>query len=166
MPSITDPNTVKAIAREYCTNGRSKEKALKAVGYANSYAESGKGALLYGKDCVKLAISEYEARIEAKADVTQAEIIIKLRLYAGLDAGLEGIVIHTGDRLRALELLGKTQRMFIDRVETDAGQERELTDQEQAEAREYAAYRLRRGLVHSSDIASANVSPEQAEKAG
>ncbi len=39
MPSIKDKSTVDAIAREFCSNDRSKAKALMAVGYSRFYSE-------------------------------------------------------------------------------------------------------------------------------
>ena len=52
MPSITNQETVDAIAQEYCTNGLIKSKALKAVGYTNRYAET-RGLKLYDNVRVK-----------------------------------------------------------------------------------------------------------------
>ena len=35
MPTITDPNVVKAIAKEYVKNGRVKPAALETIGYSH-----------------------------------------------------------------------------------------------------------------------------------
>jgi hypothetical protein len=64
MPTISDPNVVRAIAREYVTNGRNKPLALITVGYKPSYANSGKGTGLYEKEVVKAAIRAKEAAVE------------------------------------------------------------------------------------------------------
>ena len=70
MPTISDPNTVKAIAQEYISNGRNKPKALITVGYSESYANSGKGTRLYGKKAVKEAIAVLEAKMGAEVGRT------------------------------------------------------------------------------------------------
>ncbi len=62
MPDIRDPNTAKAIAREYISNGRNRIEALVAVGYSESYAYSGKGTKLYGYEALIAAIHEQEVK--------------------------------------------------------------------------------------------------------
>lgn len=66
MPSITDQSTVEAIAREFTSNGRNKENAMKAVGYSDNYAEH-RADMVLGNVGVKQAI----ARID---DVKQEKI--------------------------------------------------------------------------------------------
>jgi hypothetical protein len=70
MPTISDPNTVRAIAREYVTNGRNKAQALITVGYKPSYANSGKGTILYAKKAVIDEISKFEQDIRLNTDWT------------------------------------------------------------------------------------------------
>ncbi|KKN16745.1 hypothetical protein LCGC14_0972820 [marine sediment metagenome] len=76
MPSITNQETVDAIAQEYCTNGLIKSKALKAVGYTNRYAET-RGLKLYDNVRVKAAIAKVLAKLAAQTafttDVAQSE---------------------------------------------------------------------------------------------
>ncbi len=68
MPSIKDKSTVEAIAQEFCSNGRCKQKALKAVEYADSYAkESGRGCkVVFSNVRVKAAIARIDAKTQAK----------------------------------------------------------------------------------------------------
>jgi hypothetical protein len=70
MPTITDPNVVRAIAREYVANGHNKPQALIAAGYKPSYANSGKGTGLYQKQAVKDAIAAYEADMRVDSAMT------------------------------------------------------------------------------------------------
>ena len=67
MPSINDPMTVKAIAREYCSNGRVKEKALLDADYKPSYARS-KGMRLYEDKRLIEEIERIDASTREKAE--------------------------------------------------------------------------------------------------
>ena len=71
MPSIKDQSTVEAIAREYCSNGRNKTEALKAVRYSKSYCEGGRSAeIVWGNERVKQAIADIDAKSAEKAEFT------------------------------------------------------------------------------------------------
>ncbi len=63
MPSIKDQSTVEAVAREFTSNGRNKENALKSVGYSKNYAE-------HRADCVlsNVGVKQAIARIDAKSE--------------------------------------------------------------------------------------------------
>lgn len=62
MPSIKDRSTVEAIAAEYCSNGRCKERALKKIGYKPSYYKSGRSVqVVYGSERIKQAIAKIDA---------------------------------------------------------------------------------------------------------
>lgn len=74
MPTISDPNVVKAIAREYVANGHNKPQALITVGYKPSYANSGKGTGLYQKEVVIKAIAAYEADMRVDSTMTVAKV--------------------------------------------------------------------------------------------
>ena len=39
MPSIKDQSTVRALAREFCSNGRNATQALVTIGYSYKYAD-------------------------------------------------------------------------------------------------------------------------------
>jgi predicted ATP-grasp superfamily ATP-dependent carboligase len=75
MPTISDPNVVRAIAREYIANGRNKVQALIEAGYKPSYARTVKGMSLYEKEAVKAAIAGYEAdkRVDATMTVERVQ---------------------------------------------------------------------------------------------
>ena len=70
MPSIKDPNTVTAIAKAYCANGRKKEEALLTAGYKPSYANSYCGKIWEDKRIIDACNIE-QARIEAKTGFTR-----------------------------------------------------------------------------------------------
>lgn len=67
MPSIKDKSTVEAIAREFCSNGRNKRKALKAVGYSDKYAEHRTDKVLSNVG-VKQAIARIDAKTAARSE--------------------------------------------------------------------------------------------------
>lgn len=115
MPSIKDPTTVKAIAQEYCGNGRDKAKAMKTIGYAESSCKSGRAVkYVYGNVRVKTAIAKIDAKTAKKHTITRNEIIEELRIMAGLDEG--GKQVNNAEKIRSLELLGKHLAMFTDNI--------------------------------------------------
>lgn len=72
MPSIKDKSTVKAIAREFCSNGRDKAKAMDTIGYAESSCKSGKAVKdVYGNLRVIEAIKALDAKIGEKLDLSR-----------------------------------------------------------------------------------------------
>ena len=56
MPNIKDQSTVEAIAREYCSNGRCKVRALITIGYKERYANTRGLKVVYDNVRVKEAI--------------------------------------------------------------------------------------------------------------
>jgi len=75
MPSIRDKHTIKAIAREYVSNGHKRAEALVAVGYQPAYANSGHCAKIYARKDIREAIEAYQAdlRVDTSYTVHQAE---------------------------------------------------------------------------------------------
>jgi len=68
MPSIKDQSTVNAIAREFTTNGRNKEAAMRKIGYAESSCKSGKAVKdVFGNLRVREAIEAIDRESQAKA---------------------------------------------------------------------------------------------------
>ena len=71
MPSIKDKTTVKAIAREYCSNGRDKAEAMRTIGYADSSCNAGKAVKdVYGNLRVEAAIRRIDEAGAAKSETT------------------------------------------------------------------------------------------------
>ncbi len=71
MPSIKDKLTVRAIAREYCSNGRNKEQAMRTIGYAESSCKSGKAVKdVYGNLRVSAAIAVIDDKSAEKQQRT------------------------------------------------------------------------------------------------
>ncbi len=118
MPSIKHDSTVEQLARVFCGEGkRNKAETLRIMGYAESTAVSGMNReKIYENARVKAAIARVDARKAVRADVTEDEIVQRLRLLAGLDAGLDGIKPTRAEQIRSLELLGKTKAMFTDNI--------------------------------------------------
>ena len=88
MPNIKDQSTVDAIAREYCSNGRCKGKALEAIGYSRAYAiDSGRGCeVVFSNVRVKEAIRAIDEAKQEKYEHNQDIAITKLYSdYAYLD---------------------------------------------------------------------------------
>ena len=93
------------------TRNNAYQSAIRA-GYSAKTAKS-IGQENLTKPDIKQAIAEYSAEIAEKVDVTRTEIIEALRKLAGLDKGAKQL--NNGERLRSLELLGKTLVMFADK---------------------------------------------------
>ena len=84
MPKICDENTIKDIARIYCTNGRNKTQALIEAGYSTSYAKTSRGLSIYRSKPVIDAINAFESQIVANspynAQRAEAELDDALRI--------------------------------------------------------------------------------------
>ncbi|KKL23492.1 hypothetical protein LCGC14_2424850 [marine sediment metagenome] len=108
MPSIKDQSTVEAVAREFCSNGRDKAQSMRTVGYAESSCKSGKAVGdVYGNLRVRQAIAAIEAGIKAEhvADREERKLFWSKTMKTAP---------NMCDRLRASELLGKSECDFID----------------------------------------------------
>jgi hypothetical protein len=70
MPSIKDQSTVQAIAREYCSNGRCKVKALITIGYKERYANTVGLKSVYDNIRVKEAIRVIDGAGAVKSETT------------------------------------------------------------------------------------------------
>lgn len=110
MPTISDTNTVQALARGYLASGKVKEKGLLAAEYKPSYARSAKGMKLYEKPEVIAAIAEIEAEVCKDNDL---KIKTRLQRQAWWSAMMDDKDAQRPDRLRASELLGKSEADFI-----------------------------------------------------
>lgn len=132
MPNIKDQSTVDAIAREFTGNGRDKGKALRTIGYSDSYCST----LGIGKVYSNIRVIEAIARID---DVTKSESIatrkIRQQFWTNM---MTNDKANNGDKLRASELLAKSECDFID-VHTDLSDKpKDLSGNELAELRRMA----------------------------
>lgn len=118
MANRLSKDKARAIAVEYCSNGRKRRDALKAVGYAKSYAESGLGMKLYDNILVKAEITAIDVAKEAKDAVSVNYVVTKLQEVAERCMQEMPILDEDGEETgewqfkdaganRALELLGK-----------------------------------------------------------
>lgn len=149
MPSIKDNSTVEAIAREFTSNGRNKERAMRTIGYAESSCKSGKAVKdVYGNLRVKQAIARIDAKTSEKIEHNQ-EIAIK-KLYADYEnletAALRGNIAAIQARtaiIRELnEITGQHKKIFIDKTP----QQRELDESQALLADEFIAWKQRKRL--------------------
>jgi hypothetical protein len=80
MPSIKDQSTVKAIAREFTSNGRDKAEAMRTVGYALSSCRSGCNVgKIYADTRVIAAIKAIDDKNKAKIEHTKETSLSKLQ---------------------------------------------------------------------------------------
>lgn len=94
------------------------------------------------KPKIKAAILVKTTETGRKIDVDVQEIVIELRSLA-FNPVMGLLSIDTGNRLRALELLGRYKAMFTDKVQDVTEQQRELSESEKAEAKRIANIRLK-----------------------
>jgi len=119
MPSIREQSTVTALATAFLANGRMQEQAMLEVGYSKNYAR---------KYCGQLWA---DTRLRAEIDRIQADMSkdsnlkIKTRLERqaywsntmdGKDSSGNDLTCTMADKLRASELLGKSEADFVDVV--------------------------------------------------
>jgi len=92
-------------------------QSARAAGYrGNDNTVGQRGNELVNNSKIQQAIAAYQAEIEGAINIRQAEVIRLLRQYAGLDPGKP--IVENRDRLKSIELLGKTLTMFGERSET------------------------------------------------
>lgn len=68
IPDIRDKSTVEAIAREFTSNGRNKEKALRKIGYSDSYCSTKGIGEVYSNVRVIAAIKAIDEHRQVEAD--------------------------------------------------------------------------------------------------
>ena len=148
MPTISDPNTQKAIARAFIANGRDKSKALIEIGYKDTYALSGHCAKLYERSDLKQAIRAEEQKIAKKYEHNQ-DIAIKLLLsdYANLEQkAINGDIQAIQARTAIIRELNAITGQHSSTLITDAPKPKPLTPEElevlQAQAIELTKPRL------------------------
>ena len=134
----------KAAIREFRID-RNKAQAAIRAGYAEKYAKHHQTQIFTPE--VMAVIHEQDKRQEIKADVSEGEIIAKLRQYGGLDDRDKGMVVNSGEAIRALELLGKNKAMWTDKVQSTASPPKPLSDEERRIARAAAAALLKPKIV-------------------
>lgn len=70
MSNKISQDKARAIAREYCRNGRKKAAALETIGYKHNYAVSGRGMTVYDNVLVKREIAAIDAAKEREIEIT------------------------------------------------------------------------------------------------
>lgn len=111
MPSIKDQSTVDKIAQVFCGEGeRNKAKTLRIIGYAENYCNNNGTGVVYTNDRVIAAIAriDKETRAESVADR-------RTRQQFWTDM-MQDKQANSGDRLRASELLGRSEADFTDNI--------------------------------------------------
>ncbi len=110
MPNIKDQSTVEAIAREFTSNGRNKTRAMIAIGYDEAYSDSGKGhKSVYGN----LRVIE---AIKAIDDKTRAESVASRKQRQEFWTNTMNNDPLMINKLRASELLGRSEADFTDNI--------------------------------------------------
>jgi len=71
MPNRISQDKARALALEYCTNGRKKGEAMETIGYKHSYAVSAHRLKTYDNVLVKAEIARLDRKIELQTLKTQ-----------------------------------------------------------------------------------------------
>ena len=101
-------------------NYQNKIQAAKSAGYkGNNKVLSTTCTRLLRNPIVIAEMDLLKDRQLSKIDVKQAELVRELRNYAGI--GLKRKVVENRDRIKSIELLGKTLRMFGDTLDVNHG---------------------------------------------
>ena len=126
------------IAEIYCTNDFIKSKALIDTGYSKRYATTRGLKVVYENERVKAAIAKKitELRVESVAT--------RQKRQEFWTKTMKDSNSNMGDRLRASELLGKSEADFTENINTgDLERLKKLSEQQALEAKRLAAIRLR-----------------------
>jgi hypothetical protein len=104
MPSIKDPTTVQAIAREFTSNGRNKTQCMITIGYGKGYSDTGAGqGSVFGNVRVIEAIRAIDDESATKTDITR-ELLVE-KMYAII----EDSTSNKADMTRAASLIADMQ---------------------------------------------------------
>lgn len=149
MPSIKDDSTVEAIAREFTSNGRNKEQAMRTIGYAVSSCKSGKAVRdVYGNLRVKQAIARIDA--ESAKECKRTVQSLDAMQQAAYDLSMK--INQPAAAVSASREIGKLHNLY----ESDQADQEvlALTKAEQEAAKEIASLILRDRLkLNRSDSA-------------
>ena len=111
MPSIRDKSTVRALALEFTSNGRKQEEAMVSVGYSLNYARSYCGKM-WDNPIVKAAIQVIDSKNEVKTIASRR----KRQEFWTETMESADKTVNRRNRLRASELLGKSECDFIEKT--------------------------------------------------
>lgn len=133
MPCIRNQETIDIIAENYATNGQNKTKALVDAGYKAGYADSGRShKFVFGNERVKQAISKKIAEVKAVNIKNREE---RQQFWTRM---MDSETATNSDKLRASELLGKSEADFTDNVNQALKQPAPLTEAEIKELKRLA----------------------------
>jgi len=137
MPKLSEQQ--KRFAESYMRTFDAGKAAIEA-GYSEQSAPS-QGSKLLRKPQVSAYIDQLSAEIQEKTTVEVGEIIAEIRKIAFAPASQK---IANSDRLRALELLGKTLALFSERFafESDEPERMPLTGKEREDFEELARIKI------------------------
>lgn len=128
MPVLTDQQRL--FAQEYVRSGFDRMAAIRTAGYSE---HSGKtiASQLLAKKQVQAEISRLVSQIEEKSSVEIAEVIAALRRIAFAEPTAK---VSNSDKLRALELLGRSLCLFRDGLSVSAQENPRQIDPAEMEA--------------------------------
>jgi len=135
MPSIKDQSTVGAIATAFCEH-RCKSRALQAGGYSKYYSERA-GLKLFTNVQLIVAIKTIDDKTKTEHIADKAE---RQQFWTTVYLDTKA---NMGDRLRASELLGKSQADFTDNIRNIDDSPPELTAEEIENAKAQAKSNLK-----------------------
>lgn len=140
MANRLSKEKARAIAAEYLTNGYNKVDALKTVGYSKNYSEHF-GLKLFDNNTVKAEITRMQAKAEHKIE---GKIKNRAERQVFWSDVCDSDKVAMADRLRASELLGRSEADFTDNINsTDIVRKAELDAEQKAEAQRIINIRLR-----------------------
>lgn len=107
--------------REYLIDYNAARAYAAAYRCKNQHVASSGGYELLCRPDVQQIVALEVAKRRRKVDITAEDVLFQLKQIAMSDKE------YTRDRLKALELLGKYLKLFVDRVETDTSITVQLT---------------------------------------
>ncbi len=131
MSNRLSPEKAKAIAAEYLTNGLNKRDALLAVGYSTWYSNKN-GLKLWDNEVLKAELARMQAKTELK---TELKILSRAERQAFWSEVAASPDVSMADKLRASELLGKSEADFIQVVRSEHDPSSSLPRPEEARGR-------------------------------
>jgi len=142
MPSVREDSTVRAIATEFCSNGRNKVKAMQTIGYAKTSCNSGKAVRdVYNNLRVIAAIAAIDDNLAAESKFTREKQLKDLEIAKELALSLKNPAAMTSALREQNDMLGY-HRENAPNSEKIAEDAKRLTEEDKRYRKEYAVKRV------------------------
>jgi len=147
--TIKNPEVAKAIAKGIVIDLLSNTKALEQAGYSSNYARTA-GQKLIEDVRVQKEIAKLQAKLDKETDKNIANRAERQQFWTDVMKGEEDA--NMSDRLRASELLGKSEADFVERHQFEGFEGQRPSDTKAIEGSKERIKRITSKIIDSGPI--------------